>query len=46
MVMNQGVKIHCKSVTTQVFSVLVLLVELAAAIEKPKGFIEASLSIR
>ena len=31
-VMNKGVKIHCKAVTTQVFTVVVLLVELGTYI--------------
>ena len=45
-VMNEGVKICCKSVTTQVFTVVGLLVELCTAIAKPKGSLEASPSIR
>ena len=43
MVTKEGVGIHCKSVTTQVFKVL--LVELGRGISKPKGSLEASLSI-
>ena len=39
MVMNEGVKIHCKAVTTQVFTVF--LVELDTAISKSKGSLEA-----
>ena len=44
MVMNEGVNIHCKEVTTQVFPNL--LVELVADITKSKGSIYASPSLR
>ena len=43
-VMNNGVEIVFKSVTTQVFTVL--LVELGTPIEKSKGSIELYPSIR
>ena len=33
-VMNKGVDIHCKAVTTQVFTVVGLIVELGTDIEK------------
>ena len=46
MVMNEGVKIHCRSITTQVFTVVGLLVEIDKSIEKSKGRPEASLSTR
>ena len=36
-VMNEGVDIHCKAVTTQLFTLVGLLVELGTAIEKSKG---------
>ena len=39
-VMNKGVRIHCKAVTTQVFTVLGLLVELVTYIAKSKSFIK------
>ena len=42
--MNEGVEIHYKAVKTQVFKVL--LFELGTSIEKSKGSIEASTSIR
>ena len=45
-VMNEEVKICCKAVTEKMFTVVGLLVELSTYIEKPKGYIEASLSIR
>ena len=32
--MNEGVEIHCKEVTTKVFTVLCLLVELRTVISK------------
>ena len=44
MVMNEGVNIHCKEVTTQVFPNL--LVELVADITKSKGSIYASPFLR
>ena len=44
--MNEGVDIRCKLVTTQVFTVVGLLVELGKAIAKPKCSIEAYPSIR
>ena len=40
MVMNEGVNICCKSVTTQVYTVIGLLVELVTYIAKAKGYIE------
>ena len=40
-VMNEGVNIFCKAVTTQTFKVVGLLVELGTYIEIPKGYIEA-----
>ena len=45
-VINKRVKIHCKAVTTQVFTLVGLLVELGTAIEKSKGSLEAYSSIR
>ena len=45
-VMNEGVEIHCKAVTTQVFTVVGLLVELGTAVAKSKGSLEASPPIR
>ena len=42
--MNKEVKIHCKAVTTQVFTVL--LVELGTDMTKSKGSLEAYPSIR
>ena len=44
-VMNEGVNICFKSVTTQVFTVVGLLVEIVTNIEKPNGCTEASPSI-
>ena len=43
-VMNNGVEIHCKAVTTQVFTVL--LVELGKSIEKSNSSLKAYPSIR
>ena len=43
---NKGVEIHCKAVTTQVFTVVGLIVELGLAIVKLKFSIEASTTIR
>ena len=45
-VMNEGFKISCKAVMTQLFTVLGILVELSKTIAKPKGYLEASPSIR
>ena len=42
--MNEGVEINCKAFMTQVFTVH--LVELGTAIEKSKGYIEASTFIK
>ena len=44
--MNEGVEIHCTAVTTQVFTLIGLLVELGKAIAKSKGSLEAYPSIR
>ena len=44
-VMNGGVEIHCKAVTTQVFTVLCLLGELGIDITKSNYYFEASTSI-
>ena len=44
--MNEGVEIHCKSVTAQVFTVVGLIVEIGTAIAKSRGFLEANHSIR
>ena len=41
-VMNKGVDIRYKALTTQVFTVSGLLVEPSADIEKQKGYLEAS----
>ena len=46
MVMNNGVNIHCKAVTAQVFTIVGFLVEIGISIEKSKGNHEESLSIR
>ena len=46
MVMHEGVKISCKAVTAQFFTVVGLIVKLGTDIEKPKGYIYASPSIR
>ena len=46
IVTNKGVKINCKAVTTQVFSLLGLIVELGTSIERSKGSIEEYTSIR
>ena len=40
-VMNEGVNMSFKAVTTQVFTVLELLVELSKTIEKPKISLDA-----
>ena len=42
---NKGVVMHCKAVTDNLLTVLCLLVEPSTAITKPKGSIEAYLSI-
>ena len=44
MAMNKGVDIHCKSVTTQVFTALI--VELDTSIKKPMVFLDAPPLIR
>ena len=44
-VVNEGVKIRFNTFINQVFTVLLLCVELIAAIKKPKGFIEVYLSV-
>ena len=36
-VMNEGVKMRCKAVTANLFTVVGLLVEISTAIEKPKS---------
>ena len=46
MVMNEVVKVYCKAVTTQVFTVVSLLVELGTSIAKSKDYIDAYPSIR
>ena len=38
--MNEGVRINCKAVTTNCFAVLGLIFGVSTAIEKPKGYIE------
>ena len=43
-VINEGSEMHCKAVTTQVFTVL--LVELGTSIAKSKSYLEAYPSIR
>ena len=43
MMMSEGVKIHCKAVTTQVFEVI--LVELGTAIVKTKVYLKEYTSI-
>ena len=40
-VMNEGVRICCKTVTTKVITLVGLLVELGTALSKPKGSLEA-----
>ena len=44
-VMDEGVQMCCKSVTSNLFTVVCLLVEPITSIEKPKGYLEAYLSI-
>ena len=44
--MNGGVNMCCKSVVSNFFTVVVILVEPGTAISKPKSFPEASLSVR
>ena len=44
MVMNKGVKMRCKSVTANLFTVAGLLVETIADIAKPNVYLEASIS--
>ena len=44
--MNKRVEICCKSVTTQLFTVVGLIVEPSTAIEKPKSYIQESVSVR
>ena len=39
--MNEGVKMRCKSVMTNFFTIVGLLVEPGAAIAKPKSSLEA-----
>ena len=43
--MNEEFGVHCKEVTTQLFTVVVIIVELGKSITKPKGCLEASPSI-
>ena len=45
-VMNKGVDIHSKSVTTQVFTVVGVIIDLDISLSKPKGTIYSSPSIR
>ena len=45
-VMKKGANIHCKPVTDNFFTVIDLLVVPCIAIKKPKGYIEAYISIR
>ena len=45
-VMNEEVRICCKSVTAQVFTLVGLLVELSIVIKKSNGSLEASPYIR
>ena len=45
MAMNEGVKVHYKAVTSNVLTVVVLLVETSTAIEKTKGFLESYIYI-
>ena len=45
-VTNMGVMMSCKAVTTNLFTVVGLLVETITAIVKPKGSLEASNYIR
>ena len=45
-IMKNGVNIHSKAVTTQVFTVVYLIVELSTTISNPKGSIYESTSIR
>ena len=44
-VIDEVVKICCKEITTQLFTVVGLLGELGTPIEKPMGYIEAYPSI-
>ena len=43
--MNKGVNMHCKTVMTNFFTVVVLLVEIITAIKKPKGYLDEYSSI-
>ena len=46
MVMEEGVVMHCKSVMSNLLTVLVLLFEPSTDIAKPKFYLEAYLYIR
>ena len=39
-VMNKGVMMCCKAVTSNLFTVVVLVVEPSKSISKPKGYLE------
>ena len=45
-VMNDEVKTHCRSVTDNIFTVVVLLLEISTSIAKPKVYLEAYPAIR
>ena len=44
--MNEGVKMYCKVVTANLFTLIDLLVEPSTYISKTKGYLEAYISIR
>ena len=46
MAMNKGFKTSCKAVTSNVFTVVGLLVEPITATAKPNGYLEVSTFIR
>ena len=43
--MNEGVNMYCKTVMTNFFKVVFLLVKISTAIKKPKGYLDESYSI-
>ena len=45
MIMNKGGTICCKAVTTQVFTLVGLIVGIITSIEKPKVYLEAYISV-
>ena len=43
---NKGVIMHCKTIMANLLTLVGLIVETSTEIEKPKGSLEESLSIR